>query len=206
MWVFFILEPTRLLEACKPGLRARMDSRTGGTIKKKSLYEKVALLTTWSAPWFDLKYVIWIYGLKPSTNSQTSLGHWVLFLLGELKPFKDRKGAWQGGWTVRTKRTNSWGQKGWIAEDKEDGHDKEDRQKKRWIKWKGQTWQKRRIEQRRRTALLLQTPNFGLGCIFFSSLQQGCFFSPWTHVCHCTRISTCLKKDSSNENKQNVVF
>ena len=50
MWVFFILEPTRLLGACKPGLRARMDSRTVGTIKKKSLYEKVALLTTWSAP------------------------------------------------------------------------------------------------------------------------------------------------------------
>ena len=30
MWVFFILEPVRLLRACKPGSRARMDSRTGG--------------------------------------------------------------------------------------------------------------------------------------------------------------------------------
>ena len=30
MWVFFILEPVRLLGACKPGSRARMDSRTGG--------------------------------------------------------------------------------------------------------------------------------------------------------------------------------
>ena len=29
MWVFFILEPVRLLGACKPGSRARMDSRTG---------------------------------------------------------------------------------------------------------------------------------------------------------------------------------
>ena len=29
MWVFFILEPTRLLRALKPGLRAHMDSRTG---------------------------------------------------------------------------------------------------------------------------------------------------------------------------------
>ena len=30
MWVFFILEPARLLGACKPGSRARTDSRTGG--------------------------------------------------------------------------------------------------------------------------------------------------------------------------------
>ena len=29
MWVFLILEPARLLGACKPGSRARMDSRTG---------------------------------------------------------------------------------------------------------------------------------------------------------------------------------
>ena len=29
MLVFFILEPVRLLGACKPGSRARMDSRTG---------------------------------------------------------------------------------------------------------------------------------------------------------------------------------
>ena len=30
MCVFFILEPARLLGACKLGSRARMDSRTGG--------------------------------------------------------------------------------------------------------------------------------------------------------------------------------
>ena len=29
MWVIFILKPARLLGACKPGSRARMDSRTG---------------------------------------------------------------------------------------------------------------------------------------------------------------------------------
>ena len=29
MWVFLILEPARLLGACKPGSQARMDSRTG---------------------------------------------------------------------------------------------------------------------------------------------------------------------------------
>jgi len=28
-WVFLILEPARLLGACKPGSRARMDSRAG---------------------------------------------------------------------------------------------------------------------------------------------------------------------------------
>ena len=31
MWVFFVLEPARLLKACKPGSRARMDSATGPT-------------------------------------------------------------------------------------------------------------------------------------------------------------------------------
>ena len=30
MWVFFILEPARLLGACKPGSPACMDSRSGG--------------------------------------------------------------------------------------------------------------------------------------------------------------------------------
>ena len=29
MWVFYILEPARLLRACKLGSRVRMDSRTG---------------------------------------------------------------------------------------------------------------------------------------------------------------------------------
>ena len=29
MWMFLILEPAKLLGACKPGSRARMDSRTG---------------------------------------------------------------------------------------------------------------------------------------------------------------------------------
>ena len=29
MWTFFVLEPARLLKACKPGSRARMDSSTG---------------------------------------------------------------------------------------------------------------------------------------------------------------------------------
>ena len=34
MWVFLILEPARLLGACKPGSRARMDSRTGATLAR----------------------------------------------------------------------------------------------------------------------------------------------------------------------------
>ena len=29
MWMFLILEPAKLLGACKPGSRSRMDSRTG---------------------------------------------------------------------------------------------------------------------------------------------------------------------------------
>ena len=37
MWVFFILEPVRLLGACKPGSRARMDSRTGNKCKERQL-------------------------------------------------------------------------------------------------------------------------------------------------------------------------
>ena len=35
MWVFLILEPARLLGACKPGSRARMDSRTGHILSRK---------------------------------------------------------------------------------------------------------------------------------------------------------------------------
>ena len=35
-WVFLILEPARLLGACKPGSRARMDSRTGQVMQLKT--------------------------------------------------------------------------------------------------------------------------------------------------------------------------
>ena len=37
MWVFLILEPARLLGACKLGLWARMDSRPRG--RRKAFYE-----------------------------------------------------------------------------------------------------------------------------------------------------------------------
>ena len=40
MWVFFILEPVRLIGACKPGSRARIDSRTGDHV--------VLLMTLWN--------------------------------------------------------------------------------------------------------------------------------------------------------------
>ena len=42
MWVFFILEPARLLGACKPGLRACRDSTTGVS----SVVERV-IIWTW---------------------------------------------------------------------------------------------------------------------------------------------------------------
>ena len=39
MWVLLILEPVRLLGACKPGSRARMDSRTGVNWNPHSLLQ-----------------------------------------------------------------------------------------------------------------------------------------------------------------------
>ena len=70
MWVFFILEPVRLLGACKPGSRARMDSTNG-----IASYFHLSLITLcyWAGPLGKL-YLIDLLSIEDEANWLTLLG------------------------------------------------------------------------------------------------------------------------------------